>query len=79
MDLRYPIGPFQYDGPPTDEQRQHLIDHIEAAPGKLRAAVEGLSLEQLDTTYRPGGWTVRQVVHHCRIAISIAICDSDWR
>jgi uncharacterized damage-inducible protein DinB len=64
MDLRYPIGPFQYDGPLTDEQRQHLIDHIEAAPGKLRAAVEGLSLEQLNTPYRPGGWTVRQVVHH---------------
>jgi uncharacterized damage-inducible protein DinB len=64
MDLRYPIGPFQYDGPLTDEQRQHLIDQIEAAPGKLRAAVEGLSLDQLDTPYRPGGWTVRQVVHH---------------
>jgi hypothetical protein len=64
MDLRYPIGPFQYDGPLTDEQRQHLIDQIEAAPGKLRAAVQGLSPAQLDTPYRPGGWTVRQVVHH---------------
>jgi DinB superfamily len=64
MDLRYPIGPFQYDGSLTHEQRQHLIDQIEAAPGELRAAVEGLSPAQLDTPYRPGGWTVRQVVHH---------------
>jgi DinB superfamily len=64
MDLRYPIGPFQDDGPHTDEQRQRLIDQIEAAPAKLRAAVEGLSSLQLDTPYRPGGWTVRQVVHH---------------
>jgi hypothetical protein len=64
MDLRYPIGPFQYDGPLVAEQRQHLIDQIEAAPGTLRAAVEGLSPAQLDTPYRPGGWTVRQVVHH---------------
>jgi DinB superfamily len=64
MDLRYPIGPFQYDGPQTDEQRQRLIDQIEAAPAKLRAAVEGLSPQQLETPYRPGGWTVRQVAHH---------------
>jgi hypothetical protein len=64
MDLRYPIGPFQDDGPHTAEQRQRLIDQIEAAPAKLRAAVEGLSSPQLDTPYRPGGWTVRQVVHH---------------
>ena len=64
MDLRYPIGPFQYDGPLTDEQRQRLIGQIEATPAKLHAAVEGLSPQQLDTPYRPGGWTVRQVVHH---------------
>jgi DinB superfamily len=64
MDLRYPIGPFHYDGPLTDEQRQRLVDQIEATPAKLRAAVEGLSPQQLDTPYRPGGWTVRQVVHH---------------
>jgi DinB superfamily len=64
MDLRYPIGQFQYDGPLTDEQRQHLIDQIAEAPAKLRAAVEGLSPQQLETPYRPGGWTVQQVVHH---------------
>lgn len=64
MDLRYPIGPFSFDGSPTAEQRNGCIDQIEEAPARLRAAVEGLSLEQLETPYRPGGWTVRQVVHH---------------
>jgi hypothetical protein len=64
MDLRYPIGQFQYDGPHTDEQRQRLIDQIAETPTRLRAAVEGLSPQQLDTPYRPGGWTVQQVVHH---------------
>jgi hypothetical protein len=64
MDLRYPIGQFQDAGPVTDEQRQRLIDQIAAAPTKLRAAVEGLSAQQLDTPYRPDGWTIRQVVHH---------------
>src|SRR5262247_753484 len=64
MDLRYPIGQFQYDGPYTAEQRQRLVDQIAEMPARLRAAVEGLSPQQLDTPYRPGGWTVRQVVHH---------------
>jgi len=63
-DLRYPIGPFAYAGDSTEEQRRAFIDRIEAAPARLRAAVEGLTPEQLDTPYRPGGWTVRQVVHH---------------
>jgi uncharacterized damage-inducible protein DinB len=44
--------------------RRELIDQIEEAPSRLRAAVSGLSPEQLDTPYRPGGWTVRQLVHH---------------
>ncbi len=63
-DLRYPIGKFTYDGPPTPEQRQELLQQIEQAPAKLRAAVKGLSQQQLDTPYRPEGWTVRQVAHH---------------
>ena len=63
-DLRYPIGKFSYQGPPTSSQRQELLHHIEQAPSRLRAAVTGLSEEQLDTPYRPDGWTVRQVVHH---------------
>jgi hypothetical protein len=63
-DPRFPIGRFTLDGTPTDEEIQRAIQEIAEAPAKLRAAVEGLSPEQLDTPYRPGGWTVRQVVHH---------------
>ena len=63
-DLSFPIGKFQYDGPLTEEQRQKLIGEIAEVPSKLRAAVNGLSPAQLDTPYRPGGWTVRQVTHH---------------
>jgi uncharacterized damage-inducible protein DinB len=64
MDLRYPIGPFEWNGESSEEQRRERIDRIEAAPVRLMAAVQGLSEEQLDTAYRPGGWTIRQVVHH---------------
>ncbi len=64
MDLRYPIGQFKWEDEMTDEKRRRYIRDIEETPAKLRAAVEGLSQEQLDAPYRPGGWTVRQVVHH---------------
>lgn len=63
-DPRYPIGKFHYDGPPTAEQRKVFIDEIEETPAALRAAVHTLSAQQMDTPYRDGGWTVRQVVHH---------------
>ena len=63
-DLRYPIGNFSYDGAMTDARRSACVTRIAAAPAALRAAVAGLSDAQLDTPYRPGGWTVRQVVHH---------------
>jgi hypothetical protein len=63
-DLRYPIGRFTYPERATAEAVGAAIARIEAAPGALRAAVERLSPEQLDTPYRPGGWTVRQVIHH---------------
>src|SRR5437870_727628 len=63
-DLRCPIGKFTFNGSPTEQARNKFIDDIEQAPSRLRAAVQGLSQEQLDTPYRPGGWTVRQVVHH---------------
>ena len=63
-DLRYPIGPFTYAGESSEEQRRVFIDRVEATPARLRAAVKGLTPEQLDTPYRPGGWTVRQLVHH---------------
>ena len=64
QDLSYPIGKFTYHGAQTEHQREAAIAVIEKTPALLRAAVRGLSAEQLDTAYRPGGWTVRQVVHH---------------
>jgi uncharacterized damage-inducible protein DinB len=63
-DLRYPIGKFKYEGPPTEDQKQKHLAEIEQAPANLRAAIKGLSDQQLDTPYRSEGWTVRQVVHH---------------
>jgi uncharacterized damage-inducible protein DinB len=63
-DPRFPIGKFRYDGPPNDEAKQVFLEEIAQTPKKLRAAIQGLSEAQLDTEYRPGGWSVRQVVHH---------------
>ena len=63
-DPRYPIGKFAYDGPPTFEQKQEFLKNIEQTPARLRAAIAGLSETQLDTPYREGGWTVRQLAHH---------------
>ena len=63
-DLRYPIGKFALDGEITSDRRQEWIARIEAAPGLLRAAFHGLSDAQMDTPYRPNGWTLRQVAHH---------------
>lgn len=62
--LQYPIGRFRFDEKPTHDQIMQAISEIAEAPANLRAAVEGLTPEQLDTSYRSGGWTVRQVVHH---------------
>jgi uncharacterized damage-inducible protein DinB len=65
QDLRYPVGTFSFAGAePSAEERKRMITEIEEAPGSLRAAIQGLSAEQIDTPYRPGGWTVRQVAHH---------------
>ena len=63
-DPRYPIGKFSYTGPLSAEQKKECLDDIEQAPAKFRAAVHGLSDAQLDTPYRDGGWTVRQLAHH---------------
>ncbi len=63
-DLRYPIGRFALEGNISDEMRERFIKDIEDTPSSLKEAVKGLTTEQLDTPYRPGGWTVRQVVHH---------------
>ncbi|SDP15632.1 DinB superfamily protein [Paenibacillus sp. yr247] len=63
-ELRYPIGLFAHEGEITREQLQKWMADIESTPARLREAVAGLSDEQLDTPYRPGGWSLRQVVHH---------------
>ena len=62
-DLSYPLGRFSGELV-TPANRKRIILDIAELPGRLRDAVEGLSDAQLDTPYRPGGWTVRQVVHH---------------
>lgn len=62
--LRYPIGRFQPRSGLSTEERSGCIEDIAALPADLRTAVAGLAAEQLDTPYRPDGWTVRQVIHH---------------
>jgi uncharacterized damage-inducible protein DinB len=62
--LRYPVGRFDPKVEVPHEQRASLIDNIAAVPSRMRAAVNGLSDARLDTPYREGGWTIRQVVHH---------------
>ena len=64
LDLRYPIGTFTLSGEVTDARRSEWIGAIAATPANLRGAVRGLTEAQLETPYRDGGWTVRQVVHH---------------
>jgi DinB family protein len=63
QDLRYPIGEFD-PSVIVPQMREAAIEDIAALPVRMRDAVRGLSESQLDTPYRPGGWTVRQVVHH---------------
>jgi hypothetical protein len=63
-DLRYPVGPCEYPEVVSGEDRSRHVKEIEALPGQLRDAVRGLDDGQLNTPYRPGGWTIRQVVHH---------------
>ncbi len=72
LDVRYPVGRFNFKDPYSVEDRPVLLAQLAAAPANLRAAVAGLSDSQLDTTYRPGGWTVRQVVHH------LADAQANW-
>jgi uncharacterized damage-inducible protein DinB len=63
-DLKYPVGKFEPRPNITDMQRGQLIQNIAEAPGKLRRAILGMSPGQLDTPYRPEGWTVQQTVNH---------------
>ena len=64
QDLRYPIGDFDRDYEVSPKARAQRIEIISDLPAAVTAAVSSLTDEQLDTEYRPGGWTVRQTVHH---------------
>ena len=63
-DPRFPIGKFNGQPPANEAERNKFLTDIEETPSRLRSAVAGLSEAQLNTPYRDGGWTVRQVVHH---------------
>jgi len=63
-DLAFPTGRFQRPARLDPEARAKAIDTVAATPARLREAVRGLTEEQIETPYRPGGWTVRQVIHH---------------
>lgn len=83
-DLSYPIGKYVPVSTLSTDQRAALVDDVAATPARLRAAVAGLDDVQLDTPYRPGGWTVRQVVHHvadshmnCLIRFKLALTEDE--
>ena len=83
-DPRFPIGRFSPPASSTPAIRNAQIKTLRELPERLRAAVHGLSDAQLDTPYRPGGWTVRQVVHHvpdshanCYVRFKLALTE-DW-
>lgn len=63
--LKYPIGRYAAPNEWSEQLQRDLINDIEQFPKRLRAIVHSFSLVQLDTPYRPDGWTVRQVIHHC--------------
>jgi hypothetical protein len=64
VDPSYPVGRFDWDADFSGTSRQTAIDELAVVPSKTRDALEGMDESFLDTPYREGGWTVRQVVHH---------------
>ncbi len=64
IENQYPIGKFNYTAAPDQKERERLINNLERLPSDLESSVQDLTNEQLDTPYRVGGWTVRQLVHH---------------
>jgi uncharacterized damage-inducible protein DinB len=83
-DLRFPVGKFDRKRGIDAARRAELINQIAEAPAQLTAAVQGLTDAQLDTPYRPDGWTVRQVAHHvpdshmnAYIRIKLAVTESN--
>ena len=82
--LRYPVGEFTGPGSSSAEVRAENVETLRLLPDRLAAAVAGLSDPQLDTPYREGGWTVRQVVHHLAdshanayVRVKLALTE-DW-
>lgn len=65
INLRYPIGQFNFNPEADEDQINKLKEVIISFPSEIKSAVSGLSEKQLDTPYRPGGWSVRQLIHHC--------------
>ena len=63
-DPRYPIGRFDYPETVSAGEREVLLSRVAATPARLRRVVAGLTNTQLETPYRDGGWTIRQVIHH---------------
>jgi hypothetical protein len=63
-DLRYPVGEFRFPESVSAQELAVFLDQIAETPARMRAAIDGLSDSQLDTPYRTGGWTVRQLAHH---------------
>ena len=62
--ISYPIGKFKYEGPYDEATRARYLESIRSLPQRLRALTENLNEKQVDLPYRPGGWTIRQLVHH---------------
>lgn len=77
-DLRYPIGKFTARESYTQQELNQYLQRIAALPDNLDAAVRNLSASQLDTPYRDGGWTVRQVVHHVADSHLNAYIRTKW-
>ena len=77
-DFQYPIGKFTPDPDVTEEKRKRWIGEIVAAPALFRRRRRGLAETQLDTPYREGGWTVRQVVHHMADSHATICSASVW-
>ena len=82
--MQYPVGTFSPPVSYTDHDLHKWINEIKIAPGKYRQAVISLTENQLNTHYRKGGWTLRQVVHHiadshmnCLVRIKLALTEDN--
>ncbi len=77
-DIRYPIGKFSAPNTYTEEEIKNYIQRIEDFPSRLESVIQNLNDQQLDTPYREGGWTVRQVVHHLADSHTHAYIRTKW-